>query len=210
MSEQVEGAGLAGWIGQLVDAVGALKPAAGQFARDPSDAAAAGAALEQLEAVRTALGTFSYEADAARLLGGAEAREPWPWLAESRSALDEAAAGIAQLAASQPVDDPRALAKPLSVWLRGADKELKALTRALAEESEREAASRAEAEILAARRSKLDRLREQGVEPFPYAFEGAVAISGVRAAHADLEPARRPTCATASRAAWRAAAIRAA
>jgi lysyl-tRNA synthetase class 2 len=42
-------------------------------------------------------------------------------------------------------------------------------------------------ELLAARRRKLERLREEGVEPFPHAYEGVVAIADVRAAHAELE-----------------------
>lgn len=176
---------MVGWVERLVDAVGALKPAAGQFARDPSDAAAAQAALERLREVREIAADRAHDAAIAVVLGGGPA---WPWIDESRQALVAIEAGIARLAAGESVDDPRALAKPLSVWLRGADKELKAAGRALAEQSEREAASRAEAEILAARRSKLERLREQGVEPFPYEFEGAVAISGVRAAHEGLEP----------------------
>jgi lysyl-tRNA synthetase class 2 len=36
------------------------------------------------------------------------------------------------------------------------------------------------------RRSKLARLREQGVEPFPHAYEGPVPAASVHAAHADL------------------------
>jgi len=42
-------------------------------------------------------------------------------------------------------------------------------------------------QVLAARRAKLERLRDEGVEPFPHAFEGVVPIAEVRAAHADLE-----------------------
>jgi lysyl-tRNA synthetase, class II len=42
-------------------------------------------------------------------------------------------------------------------------------------------------ELLAARRRKLERLREDGVEPFPHAYEGVVPIADVRAAHAELE-----------------------
>jgi lysyl-tRNA synthetase class 2 len=38
------------------------------------------------------------------------------------------------------------------------------------------------------RRAKLARLREQGVDPFPYRFEGAVPIASAHAAHGDLEP----------------------
>ncbi len=42
-------------------------------------------------------------------------------------------------------------------------------------------------QVLAARRAKIERLREEGVEPFPHAFEGVVPIARVRAAHADLD-----------------------
>ena len=42
-------------------------------------------------------------------------------------------------------------------------------------------------QVLAARRAKLERLRDEGVEPFPHAYEGVVPIAEVRAAHADLE-----------------------
>jgi lysyl-tRNA synthetase class 2 len=42
-------------------------------------------------------------------------------------------------------------------------------------------------QVLAARRAKLERLREEGVEPFPHAYEGVVPIADVRAAHAELE-----------------------
>jgi lysyl-tRNA synthetase, class II len=37
------------------------------------------------------------------------------------------------------------------------------------------------------RRAKLERLRADGVDPFPHVFEGAVPIASVHAAHADLE-----------------------
>jgi lysyl-tRNA synthetase class 2 len=42
-------------------------------------------------------------------------------------------------------------------------------------------------DLLAARRLKLERLREAGVEPFPHAYPGVVPIAEVRAAHAELE-----------------------
>src|SRR4051794_27078713 len=41
--------------------------------------------------------------------------------------------------------------------------------------------------LLAQRRAKLDRLREQGIDPFPHAFEGVEPIADVRAAHEGLE-----------------------
>jgi lysyl-tRNA synthetase class 2 len=43
-----------------------------------------------------------------------------------------------------------------------------------------------ESELLAARRRKLERLREQGIDPFPHTFAGVVPTAEVRAAHEDL------------------------
>jgi lysyl-tRNA synthetase class 2 len=42
-------------------------------------------------------------------------------------------------------------------------------------------------ELLAVRREKLERLRADGVEPFPHAFEGVEPIAAVREVHAGLE-----------------------
>ena len=39
------------------------------------------------------------------------------------------------------------------------------------------------------RREKLERLRAEGVDPFPHAFSGAVPIASVHAAHGALEAA---------------------
>jgi lysyl-tRNA synthetase, class II len=41
-------------------------------------------------------------------------------------------------------------------------------------------------ELLSARRAKLQRLRNDGVEPFPHAYPGVQPVSAVHAAHADL------------------------
>ncbi|HEX7298861.1 MAG TPA: lysine--tRNA ligase [Solirubrobacteraceae bacterium] len=41
-------------------------------------------------------------------------------------------------------------------------------------------------ELLAARRAKLERLRDDGIEPFPHAYPGVQPVSAVHAAHADL------------------------
>ena len=41
-------------------------------------------------------------------------------------------------------------------------------------------------ELLAARRAKLDRLRADGIEPYPHEFPGVEPIAGVLAAHAGL------------------------
>src|SRR4051794_26154008 len=38
------------------------------------------------------------------------------------------------------------------------------------------------------RREKLERLRADGVDPFPHSYEGVVPTASVRAAHGDLEP----------------------
>jgi lysyl-tRNA synthetase, class II len=41
-------------------------------------------------------------------------------------------------------------------------------------------------ELLVARRAKLDRLRADGIEPFPHAFPGVQPIASIHATHADL------------------------
>jgi lysyl-tRNA synthetase class 2 len=50
------------------------------------------------------------------------------------------------------------------------------------------AAERSESHVLAERREKLDRLRADGIEPFPHDFAGRVEIADVHAAHHGLEP----------------------
>lgn len=42
-------------------------------------------------------------------------------------------------------------------------------------------------ELLAARRAKLEQLRADGVEPFPYEFADALSVAAVRAEHGQLE-----------------------
>ena len=44
------------------------------------------------------------------------------------------------------------------------------------------------AELLAARRAKLERLRSEGVEPYPHAFPGVEPLVAVSSAHAGLAP----------------------
>src|SRR5436305_2567005 len=44
----------------------------------------------------------------------------------------------------------------------------------------------AEDELLAVRRAKLEKLRADGIDPFPHEFDGVEPIAGVLAAHADL------------------------
>ena len=43
-----------------------------------------------------------------------------------------------------------------------------------------------ESELLAARRAKLERLRADGVEPFPHQFPGVEPIADVLARHEEL------------------------
>ena len=43
-------------------------------------------------------------------------------------------------------------------------------------------------DLLAVRRGKLERLRADGIDPFPHAYPGVVPLGDVREAHADLEP----------------------
>jgi lysyl-tRNA synthetase class 2 len=43
-------------------------------------------------------------------------------------------------------------------------------------------------ELLTARRAKLERLRDDGVEPFPHDYPGVQPVSAVHAAHVDLPP----------------------
>ncbi len=111
------------------------------------------------------------------------------WFREAATELRAIDATILPLAMdTEPAtDDARAVAKSLSVWLRAADKDFKAQRRRLTELEASAASSRAEAEILQARRHKLEQLRARGIDPFPYSFEGAEPIAGVRAAHEGLE-----------------------
>lgn len=51
-----------------------------------------------------------------------------------------------------------------------------------------EAAEPPASELIAARRRKLESLREAGVEPFPHEFAGVEQIAGVRAAHEQIGP----------------------
>jgi len=47
-------------------------------------------------------------------------------------------------------------------------------------------AEEAASDLLATRRAKLDRLRADGIEPFPHAFPGVQPIAAIQAAHGDL------------------------
>jgi lysyl-tRNA synthetase class 2 len=55
-------------------------------------------------------------------------------------------------------------------------------------EPEERVDGRSEPHVLAERREKLDRLRADGIEPFPHGFDGRVEIGDVHAAHDGLEP----------------------
>ena len=46
----------------------------------------------------------------------------------------------------------------------------------------------AEEDLLAVRRAKLERLRADGIDPFPHAYPGVTPVAEVHAAHGDLEP----------------------
>lgn len=46
--------------------------------------------------------------------------------------------------------------------------------------------SEEQSELLATRRAKLERLREQGIDPFPHDYPGVVPVAEVKAAHAGL------------------------
>ncbi len=100
MSDQEQVPSAADWAARLADAVTALRPAAGQFARDPSDTDAAKAATLALAQVGAALADTSHDADLIGLAGG-----EWPWLAESRAELPAIDAALAPLAAGIVVDD---------------------------------------------------------------------------------------------------------
>lgn len=56
------------------------------------------------------------------------------------------------------------------------------------EDESRAEAERAESDPLADRRAKLERLRAEGVDPFPPEFRDRTPIAAVRAAHEGLEP----------------------
>ena len=47
---------------------------------------------------------------------------------------------------------------------------------------------RPQSELLADRRAKLERLREQGIEPFPHGFPDRTEIAAVRESHQNLDP----------------------
>ena len=193
------------WADEVGSRLTALKQASSGFARSPEDQSAAEAAHEAIAHLSALAGDVAWAepsgAEGAPSAAGpsqaapaTEASEPAyratvAWFAEAVAELGTVDEGVQKIAAGEHVHDPRSIAKPLSVWLRSVDKDWKVQRRHLAEHEARAASSRAEAEILQARRGRLDALRADGIDPFPYSFDGAVPIATVRAAYDDgLEP----------------------
>ena len=58
---------------------------------------------------------------------------------------------------------------------------------------------RGASELLAARRRKLEALREAGIDPFPHAYPGVTPIAEVKAPHEGLEPGEETDDARARR-----------
>lgn len=170
------------WTAQADDRLTALKKDAGALARQPDDqvsARVAHAAISSLLELEAFL-SWAPEGDAA---GPGEIAA---WFHEATRELREIDANLKPLWIGESVEDARALTKPLSVWLRAADKDFKAQKRRLAELEASAASTRAEAEILQARRDKLNALRKDGIEPFPYSFDRVEPVADVRAAHQHL------------------------
>jgi lysyl-tRNA synthetase class 2 len=52
---------------------------------------------------------------------------------------------------------------------------------------------RAQSDLLAERRAKLERLREEGIEPYPHGFPDRTEIAAVRESHEEIEPGEETT-----------------
>jgi lysyl-tRNA synthetase, class II len=52
---------------------------------------------------------------------------------------------------------------------------------------------RAQSDLLAERRAKLERLREEGIEPYPHGFPDRTEIAAVRESHREIEPGEETT-----------------
>jgi lysyl-tRNA synthetase class 2 len=50
-----------------------------------------------------------------------------------------------------------------------------------------------QSDLLAERRAKLERLREEGIEPYPHGFPDRTEIAAVRESHAEIEPGEETT-----------------
>jgi len=48
-------------------------------------------------------------------------------------------------------------------------------------------------DLLAERRVKLEKLREQGIDPYPHAFPDRTEVAAVREAHESIEPGEEKT-----------------
>jgi lysyl-tRNA synthetase, class II len=184
------------WADGIISGVQLLRKGVGGLMRDPEDAeqaqhanVAARAVVEALAEAPKVAAMTAFLADV-NAGGGSDAggdAEASSWLDRAPAELTPLAAPIFALAAGSFDGDVRAAVKPLAQWLRGADKETGQWRRLLDAAEVAAAESLREAEILGARRGKLDRLRDQGVDPFPYEYNGVEPIADVRAAHADLE-----------------------
>jgi lysyl-tRNA synthetase class 2 len=175
------------WADELGVRLNALKSASSGFARVPGDEAAAAVAhhaIAEVVQLRSELDWAAAPADGAEAPAYAAIVE---WFLAASVELDAVDQGVVRLAAGEAVDDPRALAKPLSVWLRAAGNDFKGLRKHLAEHEARAASSRAESAILDARRGRLNALRAEGIDPFPYSFDAPEPIASVRAAHQGLD-----------------------
>ena len=56
-----------------------------------------------------------------------------------------------------------------------------------------EESERPQSELLADRRATLERLRQQGIEPFPHSFPDRTEIAAVRESHGSIEPGEETT-----------------
>ncbi len=196
--EQPEGldgyaASLAEWVDTVGGRLKVIQPKVSGFARPdraPGSAELAAEALAEL-APATLVDPAEGARDAAA--GGHAAAAAYleqeaglPEIAEFREALAQVNAAASDLVA-RAQSDADAVARELSgalKALRNAHKAAKAPATALSEQA---ASARQEGQLLADRRRKLDALRADGVEPFPYDFPGAEPIAAVREAHAGLE-----------------------
>jgi lysyl-tRNA synthetase, class II len=52
---------------------------------------------------------------------------------------------------------------------------------------------RAQSDLLAERRAKLERIREEGIEPYPHGFPDRTEIAAVRESHEEIEPGEETT-----------------
>lgn len=183
---------LAAWVDAVGGRLKVVQPKVSGFARpDRADGAAAVAAEALRELAAEALIDPADGAREAAAAGNAAAatylaREAeLPAIAEFRSALADVRNAAQDLEARAALDADgvaRELSGALKA-LRNAHKAAKPEAAALREQA---SSAREEGQVLQDRRRKLDALRANGVEPFPYDFPGAEPIAQVRAAHEAL------------------------